>query len=507
MSVRIGYKAPAEQFGPRQLLEFAREAESHGLEIVAVSDHFQPWRHRGGHSPAAMPWLAAVGQATNTALLGTSVLTPTLRYHPSVVAQSFATLASLSPGRVFLGIGSGEAMNETPATGREFPGRKERRLRLAEAVELIRLLWSGERVDFAGDYYGVARATIYDRPESPVPVYLAASGPLAAKLAGRVGDGFICTSGKDPELYRKLLDAMIDGARAAGRDPSRVRRMIEIKVSYDRDPGYAHEACRWWAALALSPEQKEGVEDPLEMERLADENAEKAHTRFIVSSDPAEVIARIGGYLELGFEDLVLHAPGPDQSRFIEQFSEDILPALRSHADLVRLRYLTEILAWMGGNHSWSEEMIAEQIDSSNSAKVSADLAQAEREGLLRRDHDGLRLTELGWRVAEGFVEALQAGSEAGRSERVSAVARDAAPGIATNGDALAVRYLAEVLVWIGGDALWPEETVIATVGEEQRARVIRDLELAERTGAILRQPGGVKLTDRGWSLVAADGE
>ena len=142
MAVRIGYKASAEQFDPVALLEFAIEAERSGLEIVAISDHFQPWRHTGGHSPAALPWLAAAGQRTESALIGTSVLTPTLRYHPSVIAQAFATLACLSPGRVFLGVGTGEAMNETPVTGGEFPGRKERRLRLAEAIELIRLLWS-----------------------------------------------------------------------------------------------------------------------------------------------------------------------------------------------------------------------------------------------------------------------------------------------------------------------------------------------------------------------------
>jgi coenzyme F420-dependent glucose-6-phosphate dehydrogenase len=503
MGVRIGYKASAEQFPPKQLLEFSLDAESRGLEMVAVSDHFQPWRHNGGHAPAAVPWLAALGQASDSAVLGTSVLTPTLRYHPSVVAQAFATLASLSPGRIFLGVGSGEAMNETPATGEEFPDRKERRLRLAEAVELIRLLWSQERVDFSGDYYRAARATVYDRPDRPIPIYLAGSGPLAAKLAGRVGDGFICTSGKDPGLYRKLLESMFDGAKQAGRDPSAVRRMIEIKVSYDRDPDYARDACRWWAALALSPEQKEGIEDPLEMERLADENADRAHTRFIVSSDPAEVVQQIGGYLELGFEDLVLHAPGADQSRFIEQFSEDVMPALRSHAELTRLRYITEILAWMGGDRAWSEQMIAEQIDAGDSARVSTDLAHAEGEGLLERDNSGLRLTELGWRVAEGFVEALGAETEPERSERVAAVAREATPAVATNGDALSVRYLAEVLVWIGGDALWPEETVIATVGEDQRARIIRDLELAEQTGVILREPGGITLTDRGWDLAA----
>jgi coenzyme F420-dependent glucose-6-phosphate dehydrogenase len=332
MDVRIGYKASAEQFGPRELLDFSVQAEAHGFQIVAVSDHFQPWRHHGGHSPAALPWLGALGERTERVTMGTSVLTPTLRYQPAIVAQSFATLACLAPGRVFLGVGTGEAMNETPATGGAFPGRKERRLRLAEAVRLIRELWRGERVDFEGDYYAVERATIYDRPDEPVPIYIAASGPLAAKLAGRVGDGFICTSGKRPELYRELLANVEEGAAGAGRDASAIRRMIEIKVSYDRDREYALEACGWWAALALTPEQKEGIEDPIEMERVADENLDKAHTRFIVSDDPEEVVERIGDYLDLGFDELVLHAPGEDQTRFLDQFAADVLPGLRDRA-------------------------------------------------------------------------------------------------------------------------------------------------------------------------------
>jgi coenzyme F420-dependent glucose-6-phosphate dehydrogenase len=329
MAVRIGYKASAEQFGPRELLDFSVEAERVGLELVAISDHFQPWRHHGGHGPSALAWLGAAGEATERAVLGTSVLTPTLRYHPSVIAQTFGTLGELYPGRVFLGVGTGEAMNETPATGQEFPGRKERRMRLAEAIALIKRLWTEERVDFEGDYYATSRATVYDKPDEPVPIFVAASGPLAAKLAGRVGDGFICTSGKDPELYRALIENLEEGARKAGRDPARIRRMIEIKVSYDRDRQYAYDACRWWAALALAPEQKEGIEDPVEMERVADENADRAHTRFIVASDPEEVVERMRPYLELGFEDLVLHAPGEDQRRFLTQFSEDVLPLLR----------------------------------------------------------------------------------------------------------------------------------------------------------------------------------
>jgi coenzyme F420-dependent glucose-6-phosphate dehydrogenase len=332
MAARIGYKASAEQFGPRELLDFSVEAERRGLDIVSVSDHFQPWRHHGGHAPSALTWLGALGQATSTATLGTSVLTPTLRWHPSIVAQAFGTLGVLNPGRVFLGVGSGEALNETPATGQEFPGRKERRLRLKEAIELIRALWEGERVDFKGDYYQTSKATIYDKPDEPVPIFVAASGPLAAKLAGRVGDGFICTSGKDPELYTTLLEKVEEGAVEAGRDFAKIRKMIEVKVSYDRDLAFAHEACNWWAALALSPEQKEGVEDPIEMERLADENVDKAHTRFIVSNDPQDVVDRIAPYIDLGFEDLVIHAPGEDQGRFLEQFTEDVLPALRDRA-------------------------------------------------------------------------------------------------------------------------------------------------------------------------------
>jgi coenzyme F420-dependent glucose-6-phosphate dehydrogenase len=332
MGVRIGYKASAEQFDPATLLRYAREAEAAGLEIVATSDHFQPWRHREGHSPAALPWLGAASVATTSAVLGTSVLTPTLRYEPAIVAQAFATLGCLAPGRVFLGVGTGEAMNETPATGAEFPGRKERRLRMAEAIELIRLLWREERVDFEGEYYKTSQATIYDRPPEEVPIYVAASGPLAAKLAGRVGDGFICTSGKDPQLYLDLLEKVREGAEAAGREHAGIRRMIEIKVSYDRDKQKAYDNTHFWAPLALTPEQKEGIEDPIEMERVADEHLDQAHTRFIVSDDPDEVVEKIAVYLDLGFDDLLLHGPGPDQSRFIEQFGADVLPKLRERA-------------------------------------------------------------------------------------------------------------------------------------------------------------------------------
>ncbi len=327
--MKLGYKASAEQFDPQRLLGYSVLAEEAGLDSVAVSDHFQPWRHKTGHAPNSLVWLGALTQVTSRVEIATSVLTPTLRYHPSIVAQSFGTLGCLAPGRVVLGVGTGEAMNETPATAAEWPGAKERRLRMAEAIKLIRRLWSEERVTFEGEYYRTDRATIYDRPEQQVPIYVAASGPLAARLAGRVGDGFICTSGKKAELYQELLDNVREGATAAGKDAETIERMIEIKVSYDRDRAYAHEACNWWAALALSPDEKSGIEDPIEMERLADAHLDRAHTRFIVSDNSAECVEKILWYVGLGFDHLVFHAPGDDQARFLEQFSEDVLPLLR----------------------------------------------------------------------------------------------------------------------------------------------------------------------------------
>jgi coenzyme F420-dependent glucose-6-phosphate dehydrogenase len=329
-TIRFGYKASAEQFPPRQLIDYGVSAENHGFDIVAVSDHFQPWRHHGGHAPNSIVYLSALGELTERVTLTTSVLTPTLRYQPAVIAHAFATLAVLNPGRVVLGIGSGEAMNENPSIGIEWPKFKERSERLAESVALMRQLWTEERVTFEGKYYRTVNATIYDRPEQPVPIYIAAGGPKAASLVGEIGDGFIVTSGKGEELYHTLLGALGEGAEKVGRDPATIDKFIEVKVSYDHDVPFATEACKPWAALALTAEEKGGTEDPIEMERLAAEHEDRAHTRFIVSNDPEEVVEKIAFYVDLGFEDLVFHFPGDDQERALTQFAADVLPLLKS---------------------------------------------------------------------------------------------------------------------------------------------------------------------------------
>ncbi|HVL85930.1 MAG TPA: glucose-6-phosphate dehydrogenase (coenzyme-F420) [Pseudonocardia sp.] len=331
MALRIGYKASAEQFGPRDLVEFAVRAEELGFDTAMVSDHFLPWREEGGHAPFSLSWLAAVGERTTRIRLGTSVLTPTFRYNPAVLAQVFATLGLLYPGRVVLGVGTGEALNEIAVSGREWPEFKERFARLREAVALMRELWTGEDVTFDGEYYRTVGATIHDRPERPIPVYVAAGGPVVARYAGRAGDGFICTSGKGMDLYtEKLLPAVAEGAQAAGRDPAGIDRMIEIKLSYDRDPDRALENCRFWAPLSLTAEQKHSVGSSKEMERLADElPIEQVARRWIVASDPDAALAGITPYLDAGLDHLVFHGPGHDQERFLGQIAEDVLPRLR----------------------------------------------------------------------------------------------------------------------------------------------------------------------------------
>jgi coenzyme F420-dependent glucose-6-phosphate dehydrogenase len=329
VTLRLGYKASAEQFGPRELLNFAIAAEANGFDSVFVSDHFQPWRFSDGHAPFALAWLGAIGERTTRVALGTSVLTPTFRYHPAIVAQAFGTLGVLFPQRMILGVGSGEHLNEG-ALGVQWPDNRERFARMREAVQLIDRLWSEPLVTFDGEYYHTRNATIFDRPDQPVPIYIAAGGPQVAKYAGRAGQGLICTSGKGMELYSdQLLPSFSDGAKESGRDARELDKMIEIKVSYDTDRRRALEDTKIWASLALPSEAKAGIDDPREMERLAKTVEDVADRRWLVCDDPDEHIEQLRPYLDLGFNHLVFHSPGEGQARFIELYGSQILPRIR----------------------------------------------------------------------------------------------------------------------------------------------------------------------------------
>ena len=272
-----------------------------------------------------------MGERTSGIALGTSVVAPAYRYHPAIVAQAMATLGVLYPGRVFLGVGTGEALNEIPL-GVEWPEQKVRFQMLKEACILMQRLWREERVSFDGDFFQTDRATIYDRPDEPIPLYIAAAGPAAARLAGRIADGFITTSGKDPALYaEKLLPAVREGIEKEDRSPGEVELMLEAKVSFNEDLTRALGDTQHWGALALTPEEKVGVDDPIEMQRLADAlPVERTASRWIASNDPEEHVTALRRYVDLGFTRLVLHFPGPDQVRALRSYHEHVLPRLRA---------------------------------------------------------------------------------------------------------------------------------------------------------------------------------
>ena len=195
----------------------------------------------------------------------------------------------------------------------------------------MRQLWSKERVTFSGQFYQTENATIYDRPETPVPIFVSAHGAIMAKFVGRTADGFICTSGKAPEFYNEtLLPNLAQGLGSANRPHDGIERMIEMKISFDTDASRALEDTRFWAALALGQDEKLSVEDPLQMEQLAAAlPIERIASRWIVSSDPHEQVERIRPYIGLGFNHLVFHAPGADQERFLRLYAAEVLPLLR----------------------------------------------------------------------------------------------------------------------------------------------------------------------------------
>jgi coenzyme F420-dependent glucose-6-phosphate dehydrogenase len=332
--LRVGYKASAEQFPPGELAAYAVRAEELGFDSVTISDHFQPWRLEGGHAPSALAWMPWVLARTERIIVGTSVMTPTFRYNPAVVAQTFATMACLAPGRVLLGVGTGEALNEVAvgavAEGR-WPEFKERFGRLREAVRIIRALWTEPSVTVEGEYWHVVDATVFDRPDEPVPIYVAAGGPMVARYAGRVADGFICTSGKGRELYAdQLMPAVDEGLEKAGRRRDEIDRMIEVKLSWDPDPEAALENCRFWAPLSLTADQKHSIQSPAQMEEAcAALPIEHVAGRWVVASRPEDVVEALRTYTDLGFDHLVVHGPGHDQERFLSTFAEQVLPGLR----------------------------------------------------------------------------------------------------------------------------------------------------------------------------------
>jgi coenzyme F420-dependent glucose-6-phosphate dehydrogenase len=326
MGVKIGYWAPQERYEPSKLLQNAVLAESYGFESVITSDHFHPWFNTDASAGFSWIWMAAVAERTKNIEIGTGVTVPTFRYHPAIVAQAFATLGSLYPGRIILGLGTGEAMNEMPL-GFDWPPFKERLKRLEEAIEVIRALWTGEFTSYEGTHYRLNDAKIYTLPKKPVPIFMAAGGPKAAELAGRLADGLLTVVISVEHFRGVIMPAVERGARKAGRDPKSIEKMIELKLSFDEDYEKAERSCRRWMPNEVPDIIKLPIWDPRKLEELGKKEGDiKA---WHVTTDPEEHIKIIEDHIKLGFNRIQLHSSSPDEEKFISRYGKEVLPYFR----------------------------------------------------------------------------------------------------------------------------------------------------------------------------------
>ncbi|AWS47322.1 F420-dependent hydroxymycolic acid dehydrogenase [Streptosporangium sp. 'caverna'] len=319
----VGFVLAHEQFQTPDLVRFAEMADRAGFGHVWASDHSQPWQENEGH--AMFPWLtlALVGDHTSRLTYGTGVTCPLYRHHPAQVAQAFASLGVLTPGRVFLGVGTGEALNELSSTGR-FDRYPERHDRLIEAIQLIRRLWTGERVTFKGRFYQTDQFKLYDVPSPPVPIYVAASGQKSAYLAGRYGDGWVVQP-KDLATPR-LSDAFAQGARAAGKDPGTMPKLVErwVVVGDQTDADQAAEKWRFtvhgFGDLLYQP-------NPVTIQRLAEERwkLEQVYAEWPRGTDPQVHIKATQKLLDAGATPFI-HSGQADQQRVIEFYGREVLP-------------------------------------------------------------------------------------------------------------------------------------------------------------------------------------
>jgi|SRR5437016_3669321 len=319
----IGYMLAHEQFPVPELAEIGRHAAEAGFGLLATSDHFQPWQANEAHSGLAWVTMGALGERTRSAWIGTTVTCPTLRYHPAVVAEAFASLSQLYPGRVFLGVGSGEALNERAATG-EWPEWEERWERLAEAIKIIRALWTGEQVSHRGKHYTV-EGKLYDRPARPIPLLTAANGPKAMRLAGLHGDGLIT----DPNTWKQHKPEWEKGANEAGKDPHKMPVLVEQFVVVGNDDE-AKRSAELWRFIPKAFEKYVDNPDPAVIQREAEAELplEKVYGEWVVGTDPEKHVEEIERLFESGATIVNIHSGQNDQKKVIDFYGASVLPKL-----------------------------------------------------------------------------------------------------------------------------------------------------------------------------------
>jgi coenzyme F420-dependent glucose-6-phosphate dehydrogenase len=315
----IGYALSSEEHSPRDLVANARAAEEAGFSFALISDHFHPWIERHPHSAFVWGVLGAIAQATDTLVVGTGVTCPTFRTHPAIIAHAAATAADLMPGRFFLGVGTGENLNEH-ILGQAWPEWEVRAEMLEEAVGIIRELWKGKVTSHRGRHYTVQNAKLYTLPKELPPIHVAVGGERMAEVAGRIADGLITTA---PD--KKLLGAY---RRAGGEGPKYGQVTLCWAASERAARKTAHE---WWPTAALHGEVSQELPNPAQFTDLAQSVTEDQVAGVITCGPDADVhLAKIQEFIDAGFDHVYLHQVGPDQDGFLEFARKELLPRIEA---------------------------------------------------------------------------------------------------------------------------------------------------------------------------------
>ncbi len=322
----IGYAAMCEQFHPTDLVRYCKLAEEYGFRSVMVSDHFQPWTPRQGQSAFVWALLGAIG-ATTRLRFGTGVTPPGWRYHPAIIAQAAATLEAMYPGRFYLGLGAGEALNEH-VVGRHWPEAPVRLDVLMESIDVIRKLFNGKVVKHRGEFFSVESARLWTLPPSPPPIYVATSGPIMSERTGRLCDGIITVGAADDKIAM-LLGRFEKGAREAGKDPATMPRIIQLHVSWaESQEAAVEQAVREWPNGGMNF-PKQDIRNPEDFEAMAKlVRPENFVGRVFMSADLDEHRAHIQHFIDLGFTEVYVHNVGRNQEEFIRVYGQKVIPSL-----------------------------------------------------------------------------------------------------------------------------------------------------------------------------------
>ncbi|HZD80928.1 MAG TPA: TIGR03557 family F420-dependent LLM class oxidoreductase [Actinomycetota bacterium] len=313
--MELGYMLSSEEHPPGDLIAAAAAAEEAGFTFAMISDHYNPWIDRQGQSPFVWAVIGGLAQVTERIRIGTGVTCPTIRIHPAIVAQAAATAACMLPGRFFLGVGSGERVNEHVVDG-PWPAPDARLEMLEEAIGIIRDLWEGDLTTFRGTHFTVEQGRLYTLPDMPPPLYVAATGSRSVSVAAKAGDGLITTS-PDAQLVRSFHDA-------GGRGP----RLGKLTVCWDQDPERARRtAHEIWPNIAIPGPVGAELPLPRDFEQITSLlTSEEVCSRVVCGDDPEEHLAAIRGYADAGFDHLVVHQVGPRQEGFLHFYRDRILP-------------------------------------------------------------------------------------------------------------------------------------------------------------------------------------